>query len=169
MKQVTFLIVDGLLKPSSLFNAIEVFEKANEFHVVQGGDPYYDIRLTGVNLRQSLLNGLFSLNMEQLNEQDKPDLIEFPAFAEQDDFAIRNNRDALDWVIRQYNAGAEVASLCTGAFLLAATGLLDGKPCATHWRAETYFRRLFPELKLHTNKIVTDQQGVYTAGGAVSA
>ena len=107
--------------------------------------------------------------MAPLDDADKAGLIILPSFDEPDDFAIRKSREALDWVARQYRAGAEVASLCTGTFLLAATGLLEGKVCATHWKAEAYFRRLFPELDLHTSKIVTDQQGVYTAGGAVSS
>lgn len=169
MKQVTFLIADGVLKPSSLFNAIEVFEKANEFLEQTAGKPYFEIRLTGANLQQPIMNGLFSLRVAPLEAIDKAGLIILPSFTEQDDYAIRNNREALDWVISQYQAGAEVASLCTGTFLLAATGLLNGKPCATHWKAEACFRRLFPELELHTNKIVTDQQGVYTAGGAISS
>ncbi|MET3879871.1 helix-turn-helix domain-containing protein [Chitinophaga sp. OAE865] len=169
MKQVTFLIADGVLKPSSLFNAIEIFEKANEFAEQQTGRPYYDIRLAGTNLEQPLVNGIFTLRVQPLKTAEKADLIILPSFAEQDDFAIRKSHEALDWVITQYQAGAEVASLCTGTFLLAATGLLEGKPCATHWKAAAYFRRLFPELKLHTNKIVTDQEGVYTAGGAISS
>ncbi|OQP40016.1 hypothetical protein A4H97_17520 [Niastella yeongjuensis] len=169
MKQVTFLIADGILKPSSLFNAIEVFEKANEFLEQITGEPYFDIRLTGTNLQQRLVNGLFSLQVAPLQDIDKAGIIILPSFAEQEDYAIRKNRAVLDWIISQYHAGSEVASLCTGTFLLAATGLLNGKPCATHWKAEAYFRRLFPELDLHTNKIVTDQDGVYTAGGAISS
>lgn len=169
MKQVTFLIADGVLKPSCLFNAIEVFEKANEFLEQTTGQSYFDIRLTGTNLQQRLANGLFSLQVAPLQAIDKAGIIILPSFAEQDDYAIGKNREALDWVISQFSAGAEVASLCTGTFLLAATGLLNGKPCATHWKAAAYFRRLFPELELHTNKILTDQQGVYTAGGAISS
>lgn len=169
MKQVTFLIADGVLKPSCLFNAIEVFEKANEFLEQTTGQSYFEIRLTGTNLQQRLANGLFSLQVAPLAAIGKAGIIILPSFAEQDDYAIGKNREALDWVISQFNAGAEVASLCTGTFLLAATGLLNGKPCATHWKAEAYFRRLFPELELHTNKILTDQQGVYTAGGALSS
>jgi len=157
------------LKPSSLFNTIEIFEKANEFLTQRTGRPYYEIRLAGTNLRQRLVDGLLTLRVPSLKTAGKADLIILPGFAEQDDFAIRKSRKALDWVISQYQAGAEVASLCTGTFLLAATGLLDGKPCATHWKAEAYFRQLFPELKLHTNKIVTDQEGIYTAGGAISS
>jgi transcriptional regulator GlxA family with amidase domain len=169
MKQVTFLIADGILKPSSLFNTIEVFEKANEFLEQTTGQSYFEIRLTGTSLQQRLANGLFSLQVEPLQAIHKAGIIILPSFAEQDDYAIGKNREALDWVISQFSAGAEVASLCTGTFLLAATGLLNGKPCATHWKAEAYFRRLFPELDLHTNKILTDQQGVYTAGGAISS
>ncbi|MFL5744878.1 MAG: GlxA family transcriptional regulator [Niastella sp.] len=169
MKQVTFLIADGVLKPSCLFNAIEVFEKANEFLEQTTGQSYFDIRLTGTNLQQRLANGLFSLQVAPLDTIGKAGIIILPSFAEQDDYAIGKNREALDWVINQFSAGAEVASLCTGTFLLAATGLLNGKPCATHWKAAAYFRRLFPELELHTNKILTDQQGVYTAGGALSS
>jgi transcriptional regulator GlxA family with amidase domain len=104
-----------------------------------------------------------------LSDADNAGLIILPSYSGQDDFAILNSREALDWVVRQYKKGAEVASLCTGTFLLAATGLLEGKICATHWQAEACFRQLFPELDLHTSKIVTDQQGVYTAGGAVSS
>lgn len=169
MKRVTFLIADGVLKPSSLFNAIEVFEKANEFLEQNGECACYDIRLVGSSLQQTLQNGLFNLQVAALDPDIGADLIILPSFAEQDDFGIRNSRAALDWVVRQHQAGAEIASLCTGTFLLAATGLLDGKPCATHWKAEASFRHLFPGLELHTNRIITDQQGVYTAGGGISS
>lgn len=218
MKQVTFLIADGVINPSCLFSAIEVFETANAFHQTREQEPFYLIRLVGATLRQPVAGGLFSLQVTPLAEADdmpnpetrdpgshdpgshdpeahnphsrnphthNPDmpdppgattasppnaeLIILPSFAEQDDFAIRKNSQTIDWVIRRYAKGAEIASLCTGTFLLAATGLLEGKVCATHWQAEAHFRRLFPELDLHTSKIVTDQQGVYTAGGAVSS
>ena len=169
MKQVVFLIADGVLKPSGLFGAIEVFEKANEFHLHQGGKGLYEIRLAGTSLHQRMLNATFQLNVTALEDIKRADLIILPGFDYQHDFGISKSSEALEWVVKQYHAGAEVASLCTGTFLLAATGLLKGKPCATHWKAEAYFRKLFPTLELHTNKIVTDQQGVYTAGGAVSS
>ena len=169
MKQVTFLIANGVLNPGCLFSAIEVFEKANDFHLTKENRPFYLVRLAGASLQQQIVNGVFSLQVAPLDDADKPGIIILPSFGEQDDFAIRKSKEALDWVVRQYHQGAEVASLCTGTFLLAATGLLEGKVCATHWQAEAYFRQLFPELDLHTSKIVTDQQGVYTAGGAVSS
>ena len=170
MKQVTFLMADGVLKPSCLFGAIEVFQKANEFYVDKGERPYYDIQLAGINLQQKLLNTFFSFQgLKDIRTIKKTDLIILPSFDGKNDFAISSSSDALDWVIRQYKEGAEVASLCTGAFLLAATGLLKGQSCATHWKAESQFRSLFPDHKLATNKIITDYKGLYTAGGATSS
>lgn len=170
MKLVTFLIVNGVLKPSSLFNAIEIFEKANEFFTEQGLPPCYEIQLAGANLDQNLQNASFSLGaVMEVENILKTDCIVIPGFDSKYDFAIRNNTAAIDWITTQYAQGAEVLSLCTGAFLLAATGLLDGKPCSTHWRAESLFKKLFPKLLLHTSKIMTDHQGIYTAGGAISS
>jgi len=75
----------------------------------------------------------------------------------------------IDWVKQQYVAGAEVASLCTGAFLLASTGLLQGKQCSTHWQSANAFRQLFPSVDLMTDKLITDNNGIYTTGGAISS
>ena len=56
-----FLIPDGLLKASSLFGAIEIFEMANEFHASKGLRPYYHISIAGIDLSQALLNTQFSI------------------------------------------------------------------------------------------------------------
>ncbi len=170
MKKVTFLMVDGVLKPSCLFGAIEVLEKANEFFVSQGQPPFYVIQLAGANLNQKLLNTSFSLQgLQDVTSVKNTDVIILPSFDTKNNFGINNSFEALDWVTGQYKNGAEVASLCTGAFLLAATGLLKDYSCSTHWKAESAFRSLFPELKLETNQIITDHKGVYTAGGAQSS
>src|SRR5690606_477864 len=63
---------------------------------------------------------------------------------------------------------AEVASLCLGAFLFASTGLLDGKKCSTHWLFANDFRTMFPEVTLVDEKIITEQNGLYSSGGASS-
>lgn len=170
MKQVVFLLADGLLKPTCLFSAIEVFEKANEFYTSRGLPPYYQITIAGIALEQKLQNANFSLNaIADIRSIEKPDCIIIPSFDTPNDFAIKNSKEALDWVVRQYKEGTEVASLCTGTFLLAATGLLKGKSCSTHWKAESVFREKFPDLDLRTDRIITDKDGVYTAGGATSS
>ncbi|MEJ7683022.1 MAG: DJ-1/PfpI family protein [Segetibacter sp.] len=81
---------------------------------------------------------------------------------------MKKNKDFIPWIIKQYNKGAEVASLCIGAFLLAATGLLNGKECSSHWLTANQFREMFPEVNLVDGRIVTEQQGLYSSGGATS-
>lgn len=74
----------------------------------------------------------------------------------------------MPWIIKQYNKGAEVASLCLGAFLLASTGLLNGKECSTHWLFANEFRSMFPEVDLVDGNIISEEQGLYSSGGASS-
>src|SRR5690606_37381497 len=102
------------------------------------------------------------------NEITKTDLIIIPAIDGDLRKGLEENRDFIPWITQQYKAGAEVASLCVGAFLLAASGLVDGKKCATHWVAQNQFRKMFPQVDLVTERVVTDEQGIYTSGGAYS-
>ena len=74
----------------------------------------------------------------------------------------------IDWIEQQYKQGAEIASICTGAFLLASSGLLDGKTCSTHWSAANNLRTMFPKVNVQTDKLITDENGIYTNGGAYS-
>jgi transcriptional regulator GlxA family with amidase domain len=101
-------------------------------------------------------------------EIKKTDLVIIPSVSNDFDHAIKNNRELIAWIREQYKGGAEIASICTGAFLLAATGLLEGKTCSTHWNAGTDFRRLFPNINLQTDKLITVEPGIYTNGGAYS-
>jgi transcriptional regulator GlxA family with amidase domain len=76
------------------------------------------------------------------------------------------NKAFMPWIIDQYKGGAEVASFCIGAFFLAATGLLKGKKCATHWSTANDFRAMYPDINLVDDKIMTEEDGLYTSGGA---
>ena len=169
MKQISFLLAGGKLKPTSLFGAIEVFEKANQFLQEQDKIPYYEIQLVGEEFSQPMLNSFFSFqSLKHINEIKKTDCIIIPAFELEEDLVTKNTK-TIAWIVEQYQKGAEIASLCSGAFLLAATGLLEGKPCSTHWRAKDEFKRMFPGLQLSADKVLTDHQGIYTSGGAMSA
>ena len=168
MMQVCFLLPEGILKPSSLFSAIEIFEKANEYCISKRHKSYYDIKMAGVKVSQNILNCVFDLGTVSINEFSKPDLIIIPGLGDKNNFSIAKNKTLLEWLIKQYNNGAELASLCTGSFLLAATGLLKNKECSTHWKAEESFIKMYPDVKLRIDKVITDNKGIYTAGGANS-
>jgi len=103
-----------------------------------------------------------------IREIEKTDLVIIPSVSYDYHEVIKDNEELIDWIREQYKNGAEIASICTGAFLLAATGLLDGKTCSTHWNAAADFRKLFPNITLQTDKLIAVEPGIYTNGGAYS-
>jgi transcriptional regulator GlxA family with amidase domain len=115
------------------------------------------------------MRGLLTVHPEKLmKEVKKTDLIFIPALSGDLKIAVERNKDFLPWIVNQYQTGAEVASLCIGAFLLAATGLLNGKKCSTHWLSANEFRETFPDVELVDGSIITEENGIYSSGGANS-
>jgi transcriptional regulator GlxA family with amidase domain len=170
MKQVCFLLPEGIVKPSSMMAAMEIFEVANDFLTEKGMAPYYDIRIIGISQKQLLHHSQFSIEPSvQDYKKLSPDLIIVPGLHWHNNYSIKENSGVLKWMVARYARGCELASLCTGAFFLAATGLLKGMECSTHWKGEELFLKMYPDVKLCTDKIITDNKGIYTAGGANSS
>jgi transcriptional regulator GlxA family with amidase domain len=124
----------------------------------------------GLSKETPLKNGLFTVYPDALiHDVKKTDLIIIPAPFHLDfEKTIESNKGFIPWIVQQYNNGAELASLCVGAFVLASTGLLDGKHCSTHWQFADIFRQMFPNVELVPDKIITDEKGIYSSGGALS-
>ena len=73
-----------------------------------------------------------------------------------------------NWLIKKHQQGSMLCSACAGAFILAATGLLDKREATTHWGLVNEFRRLHPEVSLNVSKILVNDQDMITAGGMLS-
>jgi transcriptional regulator GlxA family with amidase domain len=169
MKQLAILIPDGPSTLSSLILTVEVIEAANAYFIQNGKAPVFHTTLVG-NEKAKTINGSFAIQQEKsTSDLDMVDLIIVPALGNDIESAIKNNKKNIEWVMDQYKNGAEVASLCTGAFILGAAGLLNGKSCSTHWGFADTFRSMFPEVNLTIEKIITDERGIYTSGGALSS
>lgn len=170
MKHISLLIPEGDSSLSNLEATYKMFSMTNKSLEQIGKQPLFNIQLVGINLKARLSNGIFSVTPDiTIAEVKQTDLIIIPAIHGEYRQVIEANREFVPWIMAQFNKGAEVASLCIGAFLLASTGLLDGKKCATHWLAAKEFRELFPDVELIDDKIITDEQGIYTSGGAYSS
>jgi len=168
MKHISILVPRGAIL-GSLEGTRQLFTQVNDFVIQRGAPPIFKVQLVGLNKQTPLTGGLFTANTDvTIDDIDKTDLIVIPALDGEIKGAIENNAAFIPWIIKQYKAGAEVASLCLGAFLLASTGLVNGRKCATHWLAEAQFREMFPEVHLVTEKIITDEGGIYSSGGAFS-
>lgn len=172
MKHITIIVPDGqtnLSTIASIVGSYEIFSVANNYWKQNGKKELFKIQLGGISEKEEVYDGLFSVR-PQLNIGDikKTNLIIVPSLVRDYQKAVKGNQLVIDWVGEQYKQGAEIASICTGAFMLASAGLLDGKTCATHWSAQETFRKLFPKVDLQMDKLITDEHGIYTNGGAYS-
>lgn len=173
MKNVSILVLEDAIL-ASIVGPYKLLNDVNDFLVGSGQSKLFNVKLVGIKSETTLNKGLFSIRPEILiDEIDKTDLVIIPALqppAEENDLkkSIEKNKDYIPWLIQQYENGSELASLCVGAFLLAKTGLLKGVKCSTHWLVMDEFRKTFPEINLVADKIITDEKGIYTSGGAFS-
>lgn len=154
---------------ASLVDPRTIFTGANSFLEAAGQKPIFEIQFVGLTREVEYNGGLFAVRTDALlSEIKKTDLIIIPAISGDIATAIEINKDFLPWIIQHYKNGSEVASLCIGSFLLASTGLLNGKECSSHWQTANEFREMFPEVTLVDGRIVTEQNGLYSSGGASS-
>lgn len=168
MKKVSILVpesavMEAVADPRYLFTVV------NEFLQVSARPKLFDIQLVGQTREVKFLNGVYSVHTDKvLDEVTETDLIVIPALFGDMKNAVAQNKTAIPWIIQHYKNGAEVASLCVGAFLLASTGILNGKKCSTHWAYTNEFRAMFPEVELVDGSIITEINGIYSSGGANS-
>jgi transcriptional regulator GlxA family with amidase domain len=168
MKHVSILIPQGHTSLVNIEGTHQIFSEVNVFRTSMGKAPLFKVQLVGLAQEASQRDGLFTIKPDILvGEVKKTDLIIIPASYDLQNVA-KINQEFIPWIVEQYKGGAEVASLCIGSFLLAATGLLKGKQCATHWRMANDFRAMYPDVELMDDKIITDDHGIYTSGGAYS-
>jgi len=168
MKQITILIPKGAIL-GSIEGPRQVLTESNKYLQSIGRAPAFNVQLAGLNKETLAHGGRYTIYADALApEIPQTDLIIIPALDGDMRQLLEANRDFIPWIVQQYQRGAEVASLCVGAFLLASTGLIDGRNCTTHWLAANDFKRMFPEVNLLEDKIITDEMGIYSSGGAFS-
>lgn len=169
MKRITILVPDGQNNLSSIVGAFKIFSRANNYRQEMGHKDLFTIELAGISKKVDFYDGLFSVQPHiHISAIHQTDLIIIPSLNHNYEKAILGNQALVNWIEQQYKQGAEIASVCTGAFLLASSGLLDGKSCSTHWAVADAFRNMFPRVNLQTDQLITDENGIYTNGGAYS-
>jgi transcriptional regulator GlxA family with amidase domain len=172
MKHLTIIVPDGQSTLSSvacIVGAYEIFATANQYWSERGGKELFKVELAGVSEETEFHNGMLALKLlSHFSTISKTNLIIVPSVAHDFQKAMKGNKLLIDWVVNQYKNGAEIASMCTGAFMLASAGLLDGKNCSTHWCVADNFRNKFPDVILREEKLITDENGIYTNGGGYS-
>src|SRR5260221_10633744 len=151
---------------ASVADSRYVFVMVNEFLKKSGKAPLFNVQLVGLCGEVKLNDGVFSMHPDSIiSNIKKTDLIIIPALSGDIFTATNSNINYVNWINQQHKNGAEVASLCTGAFLLAFSGLLKGRQCTTHWLYANEFRHHYSSVTLVDEKAITDQNGLYSSGG----
>ncbi|MDX2360872.1 MAG: helix-turn-helix domain-containing protein [Crocinitomicaceae bacterium] len=159
-------IVDTIIAPYNLLRmANAYYKRINELK-----DDFFKVDLVGLTMNPVTYQGLFSVTpTKTIDEVHSTDLIIVTAISGDLALEIENNSDFVPWIKKQrIENDTEIASLCKGALLLAETGLLNGKSCATHWAAHDIFRQRYPQVNLIPEKIISEDSGIYSSGGAYS-
>ncbi|MEP2772230.1 MAG: helix-turn-helix domain-containing protein [Fulvivirga sp.] len=168
MKTVSILVPESAVA-EAVSNPRYIFTTANQFLLASGQPELFKVELVGATREVRVHDGYCSMHTDKLLEEvSETDLIIIPALFGDVEDAIKKNRQMLPWIVEHRNKGAEVASLCLGAFLLAATDLLKGKKCSTHWAFYQQFRTMYPDVDLQDGSIITEEDGIYSSGGANS-
>jgi transcriptional regulator GlxA family with amidase domain len=173
MKHLTILVPDGQSNLSTVTTVVgvyDIFTAANAYLRKRGKPEVFKIELAGTSKNVKYNNGLVAIQPEiNITAISRTHLVIIPpSLIRSYPKAEKGNQLIIEWIKEQYKKGAEIASMCSGTFMLASSGLLDGKTCSTHWAHAESFRSTFPGINLKEDKLITDEHGIYTNGGAYS-
>jgi transcriptional regulator GlxA family with amidase domain len=168
-RHVSLLMPEGAAVVGCIEGARKTFLLANAFLEGRGERPIFTVELVALTKAPRTYDGVFTVQPDAtVRSVSHTDLIIIPPVNGDMEEVVANNNAFFPWIRAQHAQGAEVASLCVGAFLLAGTGLLDGKKCSTHWSADGQFRAMYPDVDLVSDRVITDEDGIYSSGGANS-
>jgi len=75
------------------------------------------------------------------------------------------NKPLFQWIRQQHHKGVNICSICMGAFVLAETGLLNGKPCTTHFKKTKALQQRYPAIQVQENILFTHHENIFTSAG----
>ena len=171
MIKTVIVIPKGSVLPDAIVSAYFFLSQANMYRESIHKPPVFDLTIASKTKLNWLYQGIFGIKATPIKALSTDiDLIIIPGFTEDMEQPLKENQWLIRWLKDQYeNHGSELASMCTGAFLIAATDNLNNKKCTTHWAFAKDFSQRFPKAKLEPEKIVTDHEGIYTSAGAFSS
>ncbi|MEJ7645342.1 MAG: helix-turn-helix domain-containing protein [Chryseolinea sp.] len=166
---VSLLVFDGVVA-SSVAGVVDLITGTNRYLESQKKSPVFEIELVGEKLfANAPLYFLSQVKHASIKTAKVPNLIIVPSFNVGNGEIIGNNKVLVAWIKKMRGKGAEVASLCLGCYFLAECGLLDGIEVTSHWAEANQIQKRYPALKMKSDLVITDNDGIYTSGGAFSS
>ena len=156
---------------SDIFSLLDCFVTAGSVHgfLFGEGAPEIQWRIVSPDGQPVTAANGFEVDVDAgVDAVRKTDLIWVPGLVHTYGHEVvegaRNAQPALDWLNAMHAKGAKVATHCSGSFVLGAAGLLDGRRATTSWWLVHSFAKAFPDVNLEIEAIMTEDDGVYTAG-----
>lgn len=167
MKKITILAMYRTMA-STVVGPLDVFYQAGVmWNYFQGQKltPYFDVKIVTSNGKPfKCLSGVRMLPHGAMTDVQETDLIIISSILEIEQ-TLQHQGEVIEWIKEQYRRGVQIASICTGAFVLAETGLLDGKTATTHWGFANQFRKRYPRVELKPERLITDEGSLFCSGG----
>jgi transcriptional regulator GlxA family with amidase domain len=159
LKQLLFLILPEV-HVLDLAGPVQVFYEANGF----GGD--YRLRYCGPQTRVRTAQGLWLSEIEPLPQAGAGDTVLVPGIDSEK--LDRLEHVPVEWLRKAAAAGARLCSICSGAFILAHAGLLDGRECTTHWKVADRLAASYPAARVLGNRLFVKDGPLITSAGVAS-
>lgn len=172
MKHLSILIPEGTLILDTIVGTLNLFKMANSYakRIGVSNEDVFEIDLVGMKKEPITCHKFFEVRpTKSIEEVKKTDVVIITSITGNLEQALKKNAPIIDWIkSRRIESDAEIISLCRSAFILAETGLLNGKSCATHWAVHQQFEKKYSKISLLPEKIISEDKGIYSSGGAYS-
>jgi len=169
MKKLSILVHEDVYW-SSATSALDLFSGANRYLERIGESPAFDLELVGERPESIQLGGTARfIRQVTIQKVTQTDLIVIPGFDGASKNILGKYGAIIEWIKSMRRSGTEIASLCVGSFFLAEAGLLNGKAATSHWSVTDEMQLRYPQVRLRSDKVITDQDGIYTGGGAFAS
>jgi len=168
--KITFLVAENCLA-SGISGLIDTFTIANLWQMELTGsrEPLFTTELVSVDGKPVVSNGCIHLIADKsIHYTENAEYIILPPFLPVPEPNSPDMRELKHWIVNSHGAGTPIAAICTGSFLLAETGLLNGREATTNWQFARKFNRRYPKVRLRPEKIITEDNGLICTGAATS-
>lgn len=157
---------------SAITGALDLFSLAGvTWQRMQGRPPqqFFKVQLASAgNKPIECINQLTIESQLAIENVTHTDILVVPTIGGRPEDVLANNRNLLPLIRHFYAAGADIASNCSGAFLLAESGILDNKLATTHWGYADLFELRYPKVMLRPHQLITQDGTIYCSGGGMA-
>ncbi|WP_133469495.1 GlxA family transcriptional regulator [Paraglaciecola marina] len=171
MFKVTILGFDQAYA-SAITGALDLFALAGVTWQRMSGEaptPFFDVQIASIKKRPvKCINQIELTSHIAIEEVAETDLLLVPTIGGELITVLNNNRALLPHIKKHFSNNADIASNCSGAFLLAEAGVLQNKDATTHWGYAQQFKQRYPDVNLCPEKMITSDQNIYCSGGGMA-